>query len=215
MKKDSQWKTKNKIKVLSLLLTVSVIIGAGCSNGSQSETVELNPRSIKTEMIKKQKIGAPIEQVAEVKAGTTLDVVAKANGEVVNVLKKRGEYVEKGDVLFIIDSKQAEIVRRKSEVALQSAQETLKKAEDDQAMNHKNLLDEVTRAENALQNAKQDYNKLRNDFDSGLSTQHMIDQLKQSVENAEMNLKSAQNKLSANDNSNSLASYKTQLEAAS
>ncbi|GAA4863739.1 efflux RND transporter periplasmic adaptor subunit [Paenibacillus vulneris] len=214
MKKASRGRKGKKRAVLLLMFIAAVIATSGCSAGAGPATVQLEPRPVKTELIKKQTIGAPIEQVAEVKAGTTLDVVAKANGEVMNVLKKRGDYVEKGDVLFVIDSKEAEISKRKSEVALQNAQEALKKAKDDKAINHQSLQDEVTRAQTALQNAQQDYNKLRNDFDSGVITQHEVDQAKQAVDNAAMNLQSAQNKLNANDNSNSLASYETQLQTA-
>ncbi|MFE5321872.1 biotin/lipoyl-binding protein [Paenibacillus sp. NPDC056579] len=100
---------------------------------------------------------APIEQEAEVKAGTTLDIISKANGEVTQVLKSRGDYVNKGDVLFVIDSKAAEIAMKKSEVSLKNAGEALQKVRLDNENNHKNLLDDVTRAETALQNATQNY----------------------------------------------------------
>ncbi|MBD0381065.1 efflux RND transporter periplasmic adaptor subunit [Paenibacillus sedimenti] len=219
MKKVSSGKRQFKYRSLSILslLTAAAILASGCSvpGGAGPATAQLAPRAVKTEVIAKRKISNPIEQVADVSAGTTLDVIAKANGEVTEVLKKRGEYVEKGDVLFVIDSKDAVSAKRKSELSLRSAQETLQQAKDNKVNNRKDLADNVTRSETAHKNAQQDYNKMRNDYDSGLVTQHQVDQSKQALDNAQMNLESAQNKLSAFDNTDSISAAQTQAESAS
>ncbi|MFD0695852.1 efflux RND transporter periplasmic adaptor subunit [Paenibacillus sp. GCM10027628] len=205
----------NALRILAVV-TVAAVMATGCSAPGKAgpATAQLAPRAIKTETIGKQKISSPIEQVADVAAGTTLDVVAKANGEVTEVLKKRGEYVEKGDVLFVIDSKDAVSAKRKSELSLRSAQESLQQAKDNKVNNRKDLADNVTRSETAYNNAQQDYNKMRNDYDSGLATQHQVDQSKQALDNAQMSLESAQSKLSAFDNTDSIAAAETQTESA-
>ncbi|KRF43467.1 efflux RND transporter periplasmic adaptor subunit [Paenibacillus sp. Soil787] len=207
---------KNRTLRIFTLLTAAAILAAGCSAPGKAgtATAQLQPKPIKTEAITKHNISTPIEQIADVSAGTVLDVIAKANGEVLNVLKKRGDYVEKGDVLFDIDSRDAESSKRKSELALKSAQESLQKAQDDKVNNRKDLADAVTRSQTAYKNAEQDYNKIRNDYDAGTVTQHLVDQAKQAVDNAKMSLDSAQNKLTANDNSNTIASIETQAETA-
>ncbi|MEW9698562.1 efflux RND transporter periplasmic adaptor subunit [Paenibacillus sp. SI8] len=219
MKMVSLGKRQFKYRTLAILalLTATAVLAAGCALPGKSgqATAQLAPRPIKTEAIAKQKISSPIEQVADVAAGTTLDVVAKANGEVTDVLKKRGEYVEKGDVLFVIDSKDAESAQRKGELSLRSAKESLQQAKDNKVNNRKDLVDNVTRSATANTNAQQDYNKMRNDFDAGLATQHQVDQSKQALDNAQMALESAQSKLSAFDNSDSIAAAQTQAESAS
>ncbi|TXK86009.1 efflux RND transporter periplasmic adaptor subunit [Paenibacillus sp. N3.4] len=211
---------KRKFKYRSMgvivLLTAAVVMAAGCSapGAKGAATVQLAPRAIKTDVIKKQKISNPIEQVADVAAGTALDVVAKANGEVIEVLKKRGEYVEKGDVLFKIDNKDALSAKSKSELSVRSAQESLQQARDNKVNNRKDLADSVTRSQTALKNAQQDYNKIRNDYDAGLVTQHQVDQTKQALDSAQMNLDSAQSKLSAFDNTDSISAAQTQAQSA-
>src|SRR3954469_3049710 len=77
------------------LLTAATVMATACSapGAKEAATVQLTPKAVKTQVIKLQKISNPTEQVADVAAGTTLDVVPKANGEVTQVLKKRGEYV--------------------------------------------------------------------------------------------------------------------------
>ncbi|NEW08681.1 efflux RND transporter periplasmic adaptor subunit [Paenibacillus sp. SYP-B3998] len=207
---------KNRTLRMLAVWTVAAVMAVGCSapGGAGPATAQLQPRPVKTEAIVKHKISSPIEQVADVAAGTALDVIPKANGEVIEVLKKRGDYVEKGDVLFVLDSKDAESAKRKSELSLKSSQESLQKAQDDKVNNRKDLADAVTRSETAYKNAQQDYNKIRNDYDAGLVTQHQVDQSKQAVDNAQMSLESAQNKLTANDSSNTIASIETQAESA-
>lgn len=216
---DSSRKRKIKSRSMGViaLLTAAAVLASACSapGAKGAATVQLAPRAIKTDVIKKQKISNPIEQVADVAAGTTLDVVSKANGEVTEVLKKRGEYVEKGEILFVIDNKDALSAKRKSELSVRSAQESLQQAKDNKVNNRKDLLDNVTRSQTALKNAAQEYNKIRNEYDAGIAVQHQVDQSKQALDSAQMNLDAAQSKLSAFDNSDSISAIQTQAESAS
>ncbi|MDF2648726.1 MAG: putative efflux system [Paenibacillus sp.] len=216
---DSSRKRKIKSRSMGViaLLTAAAVLASACSapGAKGAATVQLAPRAIKTDVIKKQKISNPIEQVADVAAGTTLDVVSKAGGEVTEVLKKRGEYVEKGEILFVIDNKDALSAKRKSELSVRSAQESLQQAKDNKVNNRKDLLDNVTRSQTALKNATQEYNKIRNEYDAGIAVQHQVDQSKQALDSAQMNLDAAQSKLSAFDNSDSISAIQTQAESAS
>ncbi|MCY9664168.1 efflux RND transporter periplasmic adaptor subunit [Paenibacillus alginolyticus] len=216
---DSSRKRKFKSRSMGVivLLTAAAVLASACSapGAKGAATVQLAPKAIKTDVIKKQKISNPIEQVADVAAGTTLDVVSKANGEVTEVLKKRGEYVEKGEVLFVIDNKDALSSKRKSELSVRSAQESLQQAKDNKVNNRKDLADNVTRSQTALKNAEQEYNKVRNEYDAGIAVQHQVDQSKQALDSAKMNLDAAQSKLSAFDNSDSISTIQTQAESAS
>lgn len=198
---------------LSILMIVVIGI-AGCSvKDPSAPQTDLKVRAVKTEAVAKKSIGNPIEQVAEVTATNVIDVVPKASGQVIEVIKRKGEYVEAGEVLFRLDSKDAELARQKNELSLKTAQDSYQKAKEDQAVNHKDLSDSVEKAQIALTNEENDYNKLRNDFDSGLALQHDLDLGKQKVDNARMALESAQNKLAANDSNNMLISYSNQMKS--
>jgi multidrug efflux pump subunit AcrA (membrane-fusion protein) len=218
MRRYSMDPTKKKYRSFRILtvLTVAALMLAGCSTGRNSglAQTDLKVRAAQTEAITMKKIGDPIEQVAEVQAVNVLDIVPKVNGEVIAVLKTRGQYVEKGDILFQIDSKDALSAKQRNELSLTSAQQSLQKAKDDQANNQKDLADAVSKAETALQNAEEDYNKVRNQFDAGKAAQHDVDVSKQQMDNARMNMESTQSKLSAMNNTNSIASYETQAKSA-
>ncbi len=214
---DNNRALKSRSVGVLVVAAAIAVTAVGCSvpgQGAGAAEAQLQVRAVRTEAVVKHDIGQPVEQVADVVALNVLDILPKASGEVLEVLRKRGEFVEKGDVLFRIDSRDAESAKRKSELALSSALESLQKAKDDRVNNRKDLADAVTRAEVALNNAEQDYNKMRNDFDAGKVTQHQVDQSKQQVDNARMSLESARSKLAANDNSNTIASIETQAESA-
>ncbi|MCS7461716.1 efflux RND transporter periplasmic adaptor subunit [Paenibacillus doosanensis] len=217
MKRISMGKGTRQYHAVRILavLTLAAVMAAGCSapgGPKGAAQAQLQVRAVKTEPVAKQRISDPAEQVADISAGTAIDIATKANGEVIEVLKKRGDYVEKGEVLFRVDSKDAESAKRKNELAVRSSQESLQKAKDDQINNRKDLADAVQKAETALKNAQQDYNKMRNDYDNGLASDHQLEQAQQQVDNARMSLESAQNKLAANDNNNTIASAETQAE---
>ncbi|UJF35177.1 hypothetical protein [Paenibacillus hexagrammi] len=84
------------------VVALSAAIAAGCSapqaanpaatSAAQADMV----KTVKTAKITKEKIGDPIEQVGDVVSSVQLDVVTKGQGEVIEILKKRGEKVEKG-----------------------------------------------------------------------------------------------------------------------
>lgn len=197
------------------VLTVAAMVASGCSvGGPKAAQADLTVRPVKTEAVAKQNIGSPTEQVGEVVAVNVFDVIPKVSGEVVEVLKNRGDFVQKDEVLFRVDSKDAVSAREKNELSLKNAQDSLKKAKDDQANNRKDLVDNIEKAQIALTNAQNDYNKTRNEFDAGTSNQHAVDLAKQQVDTAQMNLQSAQNKLEANDSNNTITASENQARSA-
>lgn len=208
-----QLKWTRAIRLVSMLSIASLLI-IGCSSGGGKATADLGPRPVKTEAVQKRTISAPNEQVADIKAGTTWDVVAKANGEAVEVYKKRGDVVEKGEVLFVLDSVDAQSARRSSELALKNAELTLTQTKDGLVNNRKDLTDNLARVKVAQENAQKEYNKIRNQFDAGMATQHQVDMTKQSLDDANRSVESVQSKLDAFDRKDSVAAALSQVESA-
>lgn len=198
---------------LAILAVVSLAI-SGCSLGNGEASVDLSPRKIETVPIQRLTLNAPVEQVAEVVAGTKLDIVPKVSGEVVQVLKQRGESIKKGEVIFVLDSTDAESALRKSELALRNAEQTLRQTRDNLVNNRHDLETAVTRAETGVTNAQESYNKIRNEFDAGHSTQHQVDQAKQALDDAVMSLESAKQKLAAFERADAVATAEIQVESA-
>jgi multidrug efflux pump subunit AcrA (membrane-fusion protein) len=183
----------------------STLIASGCGAGSGDQEVYLQPRAPKTEVVEKRPISAPAEQVANAVSGTVWDVTVKVNGEVEQVFKKRGEYVEKDEVLFTIDSAEAESALRKSELNWKNAREMLKTS-------RQNIVDNLENMQTNYDNVRKEYNRIRNLFDEGLVDQHQVDQVKDQLDQAERALRAVQDQLDAYDEQ--AAAAQIQLETA-
>ncbi|MCZ8513291.1 efflux RND transporter periplasmic adaptor subunit [Paenibacillus filicis] len=219
MTKVSTAKSRNRKHCLRALAIVAVAaaIAAGCSapggKGQATVNMNLDNKPVKTETIAKHKISDPREQIADVAAISAMDIMPKASGQVTQVMKKRGDTVQAGEVLFQIDSRDAESAARKSQIALGSAQDSLAKSREDMANSRKDLQSAVTRAQEQLDNAQKDYSKARNDYDDGKVTQRQVEQAQTALNNAQMDLQSQQNKLAALDSTNQLAAQVSQVES--
>lgn len=205
---------KRSLWAAALLSAVALAISGCGASGGAAPVSNIKVSSIKTEPVTKRTISSPIEQVADAKAGTAISVLPKASGTVTEVRKKKGERVEQGEILFVIDKANATSTLRKSELSVQSAQLALKNAKDDKVNNRQDYVDAVSKAETSYKTAQQDYNKMRNDFDAGNATQRQLDQSKDSLDTAKLNLDAAKNKLAVFDKTDSVTSAQIQLDTA-
>ncbi|MDO3675801.1 efflux RND transporter periplasmic adaptor subunit [Paenibacillus ehimensis] len=214
--KDMAMKKALTLRVLAVL-AAAALLAAGCSapgaKGEATVDLMLDNRPVKTEAVAKRKISDPREQVAEVVGMSAMDVIPKASGQITQVLKKRGDVVQAGEVLFRIDNREAESTLKKSQIKLKSSEQTLAKSVEDNANSRRNLQDEITKAEQKASEAEKDYNKMRNDFDAGQATQRQVEQAEQALNNARMDVQAQRNKLAALDKSNSLAEQQTEVES--
>jgi HlyD family secretion protein len=200
----------------------AVVLGAalitGCSANPAPEAkpanaAEVTLKQVKVAKIEKNRIGDPLEQVADVVSSIQLDVPTKVGGDVVEILKKRGDSVEKGDVIFRMDTTDVLINKEKIEIGLRSANQQMVKAREDLANGKQELRNGIAKTEQALRDAEKDYNKGRNDYDLGLITKFQLEQLETRVTNLKMDLESSKSKLTTMENTNSLAQMEQSVES--
>jgi HlyD family secretion protein len=210
---------KQSSKWAAIMILSSVLI-AGCTSqdagpaASPAASQEQQIKTVKVAKIGKQKIGDPQEQIGDVVSSIQLDVVTKAGGEVVEILKKRGEKVTKGDILYRLDTSDIELQKDQSLLSIKSASAGLTKAREDLANGRTELVNGITKLTQAATDAEKDYNKARNDYDQGLVIKEQLDQTETKWTNAKLDLQIAQKKLNTMDNTNSLAPVEVQLESA-
>ncbi|GIP40367.1 RND transporter [Paenibacillus sp. J31TS4] len=198
-------------------VAVSVAILAGCTGKTEpplaAAAQENQLKPVKTTPVVKKKIGEPLEQVAEVVPSLQMDVIAKANGDVVQVLKKRGDAVKEGEVIARIDTKDIALQKEKGELGIKSAQAQLDKAKED----YRNGLDEMRSAiekmEKALADTQKNFNKLRNDYDDGLITKLQLEQAETQLNSQKMDIDIQKKKLKTMEETNSLAALEVQLQS--
>jgi HlyD family secretion protein len=171
-------------------------------------------KSVKIAKVSKQKIGDPQEQIGDVVSSIQLDVVTKAGGEVVEILKKRGDKVAKGDILFKLDTSDIELQKEQSLLSIKSASAGLTKAREDLANGRTELANGITKLAQVVKDAEKDYNNAHNEYDLGNFSKEQLDQAETRYTNAKLDLQIAQKKLNTLDNTNSLAPVELQLESA-
>lgn len=202
----------------ALVLTVAVAAGctAGGKQGAEPATAqEQTIKSVKVQKISKQKIGDPLEQVADVVAATQLDVIAKAGGEVREIVKKRGEQVAAGDVIVRLDPTDMQIQREKASLQLQSSQQALTKGRKDFTDGKTEMANSVKKMEQALLDVTKTYNKAKNDYDQGLITKQQLDQTETAWKNQTMDLDLLKQKQKTLETSDTLSALETQVQSAS
>ncbi|WP_256757525.1 efflux RND transporter periplasmic adaptor subunit [Cohnella sp. WQ 127256] len=121
--------SQSKVKYIALLIFFTVYI-AGCSTSASNAdeplaTSNQSKSFVKVEAIGKHSMGEPREQVAEVSAATAVDITADAGGLLLRLVKRNGDKVMAGDVIAVIDNKNAFIEKERAEAALKSAQSSL------------------------------------------------------------------------------------------
>ncbi|TDG00305.1 efflux RND transporter periplasmic adaptor subunit [Paenibacillus piri] len=183
------------------ILTLSAALIAGCSQmnvllqNPVESSQEQQAKAIKTEKISKQKIGDPLEQAAEVMSSVQINVNAKAGGDIEQIVKKRGDVVQEGEVIVKLNSSELKVQREKALLNLKSAQEALDRGKREQERARKDydkqvgdMRNSITKLEQTVADLQKAHNKVRNDYDHGLATKLQVYQSQTQLKNAELDL---------------------------
>lgn len=204
---------------LAAAVVLTVAVAAGCSAEAgptvPAATQEQAIKTVKVQKLAKQKIGDPLEQVADVAPVMQLDVMAKSSGDVKEILKKRGDQVNAGDVILKLDPADMNLQKEKASLQLRSSQDALVKAQQDLANSKTEMANSVKKMEQALLDVTKSYNKARNDYDQGLITKSQLDQAETLWKNQTMDLDLLKQKQKTLETSDNLSSLTNQIQSAS
>ncbi|MFD1952788.1 efflux RND transporter periplasmic adaptor subunit [Paenibacillus thailandensis] len=186
---------RNALKGAVLIAAAAVAL-AGCSaSAGTTADIAAVQGQVKVQTVEKQSMGDPREQVATVSAAVDLNVVAKAGGDVVQVVKHNGERVKQGEVILRLESDTAVMSVETAQAALSSAEQTLEATRENNKASRMQLVNSVTQLEDAYKEA----------VASGDQT---------TIDNAKRSLDTAKQQLSAFDSTNSLAQLEAQVVSA-
>ncbi|GAA3411716.1 efflux RND transporter periplasmic adaptor subunit [Paenibacillus hodogayensis] len=204
---------------IAAALVLTVAVAAGCTTGGKeaapAAAQEQTIKSVKVQPLAKQKIGEPLEQIADVVAATQLDVIAKAGGDVKELTVKRGDQVNAGDVIARLDPVDMKLQKDKVALQLQSSQQALTKAKKDFTDSKTEMANGVKKMEQALQDITKTYNKARNDYDQGLITKQQLEQTETAWKNQTLDLDLLKQKQKTLETTDALSALETQVQSAS
>ena len=163
-----------KMKSVKCTLTLGVLIGlVACDVDMPKETKS----SFETMTVEKSDIEVPYKFSARMKGQNDVTVTPQVSGQLMKICVAEGEQVKKGQTLFVIDSRNAQLELEAAEANLQAAmaQENSAKLEFE---SNKNLFDKKIVSSYMLSNSENAYKQ----------AQAAVAQAKASVNRAKVNL---------------------------
>lgn len=144
-------KTKN---VLIWSVAVCALISCG------GEMPKIEQTSFETITLKKQDITVPIKFSAKLKGQTDVTITPQVSGQLMRICVTEGQQVSKGQTLFVIDQRNAQLELETAQANLEAAiaQENSAKLEYD---SNKNLYDKKIVSKYMLDNSENDYKQAK------------------------------------------------------
>lgn len=142
--------TKHTFQWVFLLLTVCGLVSCGLDIPTPTET------SYQTMTIQKSNIELPLRYSATLKGTSDVTIKPQVSGQLMEVRIKEGQQVKKGDVLFVIDSRDAQLELEYAEANLLAALASESSAKLEYESN-KNLYEKHIVSKYMLDNAENAY----------------------------------------------------------
>lgn len=205
--KRNVWK---RTSAIGLVVLLTGALAAGCSASSAAG----GPKSVKTAPAAKMQMSDSKEIDADVISSSQVNVVTKVGGDVKEMLKKRGDVVQQGEVLFRIDDADAIRSREKAELSRKNLQAQLDKTSQDLVTNRGVLKNTIEKLQLTLADQEKSYNNTRNDYDAGLASKTQLDKVETQLKTTRLDLDTAKKQLANLDETDALASMRIQLQSA-
>ena len=146
-----------KKNVLTWAMTLSMAVAlVACGGGVPAPT----PESYETVTIKKENITVPMKFSAKLKGETDVTITPQVSGQLVKICVTEGDLVKKGQVLFIIDQRDAQLELQSAQANLQAAiaQENSARIENE---SNKNLYEKQIVSKYTFETAENSYNQAK------------------------------------------------------
>ena len=148
----------NKKKALKLTFALGALVGGMTSCGNNVPQVV--PTSYETVTIEKSDIEVPVKFSAKLKGETDVTITPQVSGQLMRICVTEGDQVKKGQVLFIIDQRNAQLELESAQANLQSAiaQENSARIEYE---SNKNLYEKKIVSKYTFDTAENSYNQAK------------------------------------------------------
>ena len=146
---------KKNVLIWAMTLSTAVALVA-CGGGVPAPT----PESYETVTIKKENITVPMKFSAKLKGETDVTITPQVSGQLVKICVTEGDLVKKGQVLFIIDQRDAQLELQSAQANLQAAiaQENSARIEYE---SNKNLYEKQIVSKYTFETAENSYNQAK------------------------------------------------------
>ena len=147
----------NRKNVLTWAMMLGTVVGLTACGG---DVPQVEQTSYETVTIKKEDITVPIKFSAKLKGETDVTITPQVSGQLMKICVTEGDQVRKGQVLFIIDQRDAQLELESAQANLQAAiaQENSAKIEYEST---KNLYEKKIVSKYTFETAENTYNQAK------------------------------------------------------
>ena len=158
-----RWKVITIAAAVVLVAAVAVVIGrivfATKDDAGSSDT-----QDIKTATVERGDIAVTIDATGTIKPLNIVEVSSKASGKILELKVDAGDYVQKDDIIAVIETTYVQISLEQAQADLQSAEARLQQAEIDIELQREQSAIQIRQAQESLAEAQQRLIQLKEDI---------------------------------------------------
>ncbi|MEK8130369.1 efflux RND transporter periplasmic adaptor subunit [Paenibacillus filicis] len=205
-KRNSAW---TRVTLVGMVVLLSAA-AAGCSAPSSAQS---GAKTVRVAKVSSGLVTGAKELDADIVSSTQVNIVSKLGGDVIEVLKKKGDSVNQGDVLFRLDSSTAARNRDKTKLTKDNLKAQIDKTSNDIVTNKAVLRNSIEKLTLQIADLEKAYNNARNDFDAGTVQKTQVEKAESALKAARLDLDTAQKQLANLESTDALAPLRIQMDS--
>ena len=146
-----------------LLIVAAVAVGRIVFNGTGGKNSAETPE-VKTATVERSDIAVTIDATGTIKPLNIVEVSSKASGKILELKVDAGDYVEKDDIIAVVETTYVQISLEQAQADLQSAEARLQQAQIDIELQREQSDIQIRQAQESLAEAQQRLIQLKEDI---------------------------------------------------
>ena len=158
-----KWKVITIAAAVVLVVAVAVVVGR-IVFATKDDAGNSDAQDLKTAMVERGNIAVTIDATGTIKPLNIVEVSSKASGKILELRVDAGDYVQKDDIIAVIETTYVQISLEQAQADLQSAEARLQQAEIDIQLQREQSAIQIRQAQESLAEAQQRLIQLKEDI---------------------------------------------------
>lgn len=158
-----KWKVITIVVAVVLVVTVAVVVGR-IVFATKDEAGSGDAQALKTATVERGNIAVAIDATGTIKPLNIVEVSSKASGKILELKVDAGDYVQKDEIIAVVETTYVQISLEQAQADLQSAEARLQQAEIDIQLQREQSEIQIRQARESLAEAQQRLIQLKEDI---------------------------------------------------
>lgn len=158
-----KWKIITIAGAIVLIAAVAIVVGR-IVFATKDDAANADASAVKTATVERGNIAVTIDATGTIKPLNIVEVSSKASGKILELKVDAGDYVEKDEIIAVIETTYVQISLEQAQADLQSAEARLQQAEIDIQLQREQSDIQIRQAQESLAEAQQRLIQLKEDI---------------------------------------------------